>query len=364
MRALSALDLVTRVGSRGPLESERSRRDLAMILERIPYDAVQRVGFESRLNSASDRIDYFLGFSHQETEGLRRTVDGLAHKATPAEMGVLEGLRSYADRWGPNTTPWRDVRYLWLEYDGDGIQRGRRPPGVFLETGPQFPTGREMSGWMSDRCLDIEEISGFRVPEPIATEIARCLDECPGQVVPGTVGFFLGRPHAGVRLCLAGFDLWGAKEYLKCLRYEGDLERFLKETLAIRANASGIIEEVGMLHVDVVNGGIGPRVGLELVFEVNRQMSRHRLDMDILDALADRGLASPHRNRQLAAWPGAARGEGEDTAVYLRRVNHLKLVFDGDRQVEAKAYFGIRRGLPRFVPRESIGPLDGHQHTP
>lgn len=355
---LSALEFVEAVGRCGPLASDASRRDLALVLSRVPHDAVSRVGFERRLNASDDRIDYFLGFSDADADGLRQTATGLSHESSPAEAEVLNGLHTFADRWERSERLAEDIRCLWLEYDGDGIAAGRRPPGVFLDSGPFPPPDRDAHEWMSDRRRNIEMISGHRVPASVAREVDRCLEACPPGVHPGTVGFFLGRPHPGLRLCLAGFDLWGAMKFLSQVGYDGDVDRCLTSVLAVRSGASGILEEIGMIHLDVMPEGVGSRVGVELVFEVNRQVSEHHLATDVLDALVREGLADPVRCRELASWPGAARREGVDPTVYLRRVNHLKIVFEGHELTEAKAYFGIRKGLPRFVPPDSVGQFD------
>ncbi len=355
---LSIRDITERVATQGPLSSDSVRRDMAAVLGRVPYDAVSRIGFESRLGGTDGRVDFFLGFGAADAQGLRRTASSLATHSSPAEATVLKGLYHFASCWERSERLSADVRYLWLEYDG-GAEGTGRPPGIFLGSAPVVPADRDPSAWVAERCGDIREMSGNEVPESIIREVDRCIDACPPHVDLATIGFFLGRPHAGLRLCFGGFDLWGAGKYLERIGYEGDVERFIAEVIDVRAGARGILEEIGLLHIDVGSGRIGSRVGVELVFEVNRQVNRHLLDTDVLDALVRKNLADPDKCRWLAAWPGAQRWEDGSSTLYIRRVNHLKLVFVRDHLVEAKAYFGIRRGLPEFVPAASVGLFDG-----
>ena len=148
---LSVRDIAERVATRGPLDSNSVRRDMAAVLGRVPYDAVSRVGFESRLGGTDGRVDFFLGFGGADAQGLRRVASSLGASSSPAEVTVLRGLYHFAERWERSERLREDVQYLWLEYDG-GAEGGGRPPGIFLGCAPVVPADRDASAWVAERC--------------------------------------------------------------------------------------------------------------------------------------------------------------------------------------------------------------------
>ncbi|MBW3570477.1 MAG: hypothetical protein KY467_05180, partial [Gemmatimonadetes bacterium] len=108
-----------------------------------------------------------------------------------------------------------------------------------------------------------------------------------------------------------------------------------------RAVDAGAAPQLGMLHVDVLEGALLPRLGLEYTLERSPQVHGGIAEGAFLDRLVECGLCAPERRDALQAWPGyevhTLRHELWPSWL-VRRVNCIKLVYEPGREPQAKAY--------------------------
>ncbi|MEO8333854.1 MAG: hypothetical protein ABI664_02705, partial [bacterium] len=97
---------------------------------------------------------------------------------------------------------------------------------------------------------------------------------------------------------------------------------------------------VGMLHIDV-GATVQPRIGLEYSLLARPQYSRQIAEHGFLDYLVDRGLSDAEKRAHLGEWLGYSIETFPHEiwkSVAVRRINHVKIVYDAHGIVEAKAY--------------------------
>lgn len=328
----------------------RSGREyLASLLAPVPDHLIHTFGFELRLREQDSRVDLFLGYDRDKASILAETAAALARlDECSSSARAWHRLGEFARRW-PYDSAFAGTDHLWVEYRAEGNHWSL--PGVFLARGAPSDSPGEVQSW-AETCFDVVgEISGHHIGEPIRAECRRCLVERPRQAVPASVAFFLGQPHPGLRLCIVGLDLHSLAEFLHRVEWDGNIER-VKELLADLITAPGILgSSIGLVHLDVTNT-LQPRIGVELVFEFRQQLKLGRLTSPLLRRLVTLGLCTERKASALEAWPGAFFAPLEDCRsrqLFIRRVNHVKLVFDCVGHVEAKAYFGARMHLPRHL---------------
>lgn len=343
-----ALDLVSPCLSHPLLDEDCAKREIEAVLRPVAGESVPMIGFETGL-ADRDSVDVFLGF----TSG---TAAALGHYARAARRGkggpgreVLERLAVFSERWRKSERLQSDLQHVWLEHDArpEGA-RERGAPGIFLGRGTALPGDRDALEWARERCAEMERLSGQRPGPDVREGIETCLGRLPADGGPTSVGYFLDRPHEAVRLCVSGLGPEGAADWLDEIGHPCDPDAFRVEIGELVARSRGHFGDLGMLHLDV-GPRLGDRVGAEFVFEVNEQLSRSRIETALLDELIGCGLAERDRVEALADWPGAYFAGPPPRSLFLRRVNHLKVVFRGDGLLRAKAYFGVRVRLPRFL---------------
>lgn len=347
-RETRALDLVSPCLSHPLFDEERAKREITDVLRPVPGESVPMIGFETGL-ADRDSVDVFLGFTAGDAAALGRYARTARRgKGGPGE-GVLERLATFSERWRRSERLRSDLQHVWLEHDarpGDARERGA--PGIFLGRGTALPGDRDALDWARERCTEMARLSGQRPGPEVRDGIETCLARLPAGGGPTSVGYFLDRPHEAVRLCVSGLDPEGAAGWLDEIGHPCDPDAFRTAIGELVARSRGHFGDLGMLHLDV-GPRLGDRVGAEFVFEVNEQLSRSRIETVLLDELIGRGLAERDRVEALADWPGAYFAGPPPRSLFLRRVNHLKVVFRDEGLVRAKAYFGVRVRLPRFL---------------
>lgn len=330
-----------------PLSTSRGVR---RILSCIPRRANVMIGFEARLQGKPHLVDLFLGFASRQPSSLQIVVEALGRRGPQNSSAIYGGLQSFSANWEAETRRREGVDFLWLEYDAPH-RSSSLIPGVFLGVGVETRVGN-IDEWLSARYRDVQEISSGEIPRKTQTTIAQCSQCLPGGVVPTSVGFFPQRAHQKLRICFSGFTVITMMQFLKNIGYEGDVEAIGARLNDYRGCRAGLLADVGLVHLDI-GTTIGKKVGIEFVFEFRDQVMHRRIDPQFVDALVATGLGEARRCAALVSWPGMEFAGPSPRRLVMRRVNHIKLVFNDVGGVEAKAYFGFRPGVPRFLVTNS-----------
>ena len=331
----------------GPLSASCGVR---RILSCIPRRANVMIGFEARLRGRPHVVDLFLGFGSRQPSSLQIVVEALQRRAPQNSFAIYGGLQSFSANWEAESKRREGVDFLWLEYDAPH-RSSSVIPGVFFGVGVETRIGN-IDEWLSARYRDVQEISSGEIPRKTRTTIAQCLRCLPMGVVPTSVGFFPQRAHQKLRLCFTGFTVTTLTQFLRDNGYEGDVGPIGACLNDYRGRRAGLLADVGLVHLDI-GTTIGKKVGIEFVFEFRDQVMHGRINPQFLDALVATGLGEASRCAALVSWPGMEFAGPPPRRLIMRRVNHIKLVFNDVGGVEAKAYFGFRPGAPPFLVTNS-----------
>jgi hypothetical protein len=142
-----------------------------------------------------------------------------------------------------------------------------------------------------------------------------------------------------LRLCVVGLSDGALLEYLRAVEWPGSASR-LACALARAARAMGACPAAAILHLDI-DDRVRARIGLEYVLARRPQMHRELAERALLDHLGDAGLCAPAKREALLQWPGwsiEALPHELWESLIGRRVNHIKVMYEGGEPVEAKAY--------------------------
>jgi hypothetical protein len=342
------------------LISPTALADIVWIARLLP--PVSASGFECRLGREEAQADF--GVRFLAADGSRAALAG--REGSPLSLSpslfvhpVWERLRRFGARWDePGTLLQEEIRDVFLEFDVEGPPSPVPIPSFFIEY--------DRRAWR--RLEAMEEALALLWGEPLApavrARVVQCLAALPPEGSVSAVGAMFSRRFDGVRLCLHGLGPGTMPGYLARIGWPGDPE----ELEAMLAPVAGRVERMA-LSLDV-GAAVLPKVGVEC----HLAESLHEPDAArwtaLLDSLVERGLCLPAKREALVGWLGHTHLRSRPEAlpanlralsaslgqralpVFLRRINHLKLVLQPGQPPEAKAYLAlIQRWLGHDGPR-------------
>ena len=321
-----------------------ARERVLRVAGRIPAALTRAAYLECRLLPGPEPVDLIFRVERAGAEILAGRHPGVDPSRLlacgPAWRAVADFCRAWLDGDGPE---WALVRHLWLELDLDDPGLPGAPPlpqpSVFVAFDDDATAALG-----TDAVLDLVA----RVVRPLApsamdadtrARLRGVLERRPpGAAVP-YAGVMLSRPRQAVRVYLSRVPGAAVPGLLNEVGWPEDQGRMAAEVVAVMRDAGA--PEVGMLHLDVLEDALLPRLGVEYTLERRAQIRGRVAERAFLDALAERGLCEPARRDALLAWPGyellTLRHELWPSLL-ARRVNCIKLVHEPDREPQMKAY--------------------------
>lgn len=252
---------------------------------------------------------------------------------------------------------------FWGEFDCDGVLPTIPIPGIFFDVSPQLGDSENKSEFASIVCRAWEILRGKALPKSSHIGIKKALTALPTGVCSTHFGIMLPRLINGtilansLRLHPTYWQLRDIPSWLKIVGAEAvasEVERVTQE----------IPQLLGRAIVTVDAGeAVGTRVGMECYATKLNTISTHSNQNlwleEFLDWLGECSLVSPAKAKALLDW-GIKRELSLETsfnpsslfnysACHLS-LSHLKLVFEPEMGVQAKAYL-----LAHFIePKKTV----------
>jgi hypothetical protein len=298
-----------------PVENAAGER-LRSAARMLPAALSNRLYLESSLNGAG-RVDLIVQV-HRERSMWLRPLRDLARPWEP--------VGAFARRWHDGEVP--SVASLWLELD--------LPPGQAMAAPRVF---FDCPGSASSPLAPGRSLLGVDPPVELLAALKRCWAHLPSGARLPSFGLSRIDSWSSVRLCIAGLRDRDLAEVLDGMGWPGDAEALARRHASWAARLEARGSTLSLLHLDLAPS-MGARLGIEYSFAAREKLAGDRF----LDALVEEGLCSPAWRLGLLRWPG----HGIDRlphelwpSLVVRRLNHIKLVYDDRGVVEAKAYLRV-----------------------
>jgi hypothetical protein len=291
------------------------------------------VDFSLRVNSSDDSLEAFAG----------------AHPVFHLPAGLLEEpgwqcIREFCSQW-MGASPFRQhVENVWLEFDLDAPSTQVPTPSVFFDSPKADKSTQE-------RVVNtaLETLLGEPIPLPVKHSLSHCFDLLPPNAKIYYIGGMLSRWSDKIRLTVL-IEPQHVMEYLARIGWHYPADNLHRVTTRLPVYADRVT-----LHLDV-GGTIGPKIGIEVKPVPPLKW------LLLLGHLVKAGLCTPQKRQALLAWPGRSdelndreirekvltraptpMGVGV-SSVFVRRLNHIKIVCQPNDLPEAKAYLYIGHG--------------------
>jgi hypothetical protein len=327
------------------LVAPAARARLRAVADLLPAALSSCLYLECRLGPESRGADLIVGVEGAGRDILAGRNPALSVDVPAGAHPVWEAARAFCRAWPHDAGLRESVARIWLEFDAPdpgaagGAVSGPPVPGIFID----LDEGAARAPARAARARLRRVLAAFG-REPDAEEdaaLARVLEALPAGAFAPYVGFFPGRAAPALRLCVAGAGAGALPEMLARCEWPGEA-RLLREALRGLSTGEGDPQPL-LLHIDLAPAPL-PRVGVEFVLDPAAQVRGEVRETAFLDRLVALGLCDAARRRALADWPGCTRERLDHElwpSLVLRRVNHLKVLFDGGAASAAKAYLVV-----------------------
>lgn len=315
--------------------------ELEAALRLIPAAVTDELYLECRLGAGEPRVDAVL---HVKEPG--REILAGANRAIPlspelADRPAWTRLRRFCGEWAdPRSIFHAMVTSLWVELDLGGMAPEWMEPGTFVDLSWLAARGAGPAEWTAYAASAVARLAG-RPPAPgTIRTLRRCVEALPPGARMTYAGLFPGRGEGAVRLCAGGVGAAALRGYLRRAGWPGDPGPVLG---ALGGADPGPVP--GYVHLDAGEDGPGPRLGVEVPLQRRAQLEGGIRESAWVRSLAPAALAAGEKAEALHAWPGwtaAVLPHQPWRSLLVRRVNHVKLVFQEGCAPQAKAYLAAR----------------------
>ena len=324
-----------------------ARDRVLQVAGRIPAALTRAAYLECRLREGPDPVDLIFRVERQGAEILAGRHPGVDPSRLLAGGRAWNAVADCCRAWLAGVEAadphWSLVRHLWLELDLDDPGFPGAPllpqPSVFVALDDDATAAMDTDAVLDLVARVIEPLAPLAMDDDTRARLRGVLERRPpGAAVP-YAGVMLSRPRQAVRVYLSRVPGAAVPGLLNEVGWPEDQGRMAAEVVAAMRDAGA--PEVGMLHLDVLEGALLPRLGVEYTLERRAQIRGRVAEQAFLDTLAERRLCDPERRDALLAWPGyellTLRHELWPSML-ARRVNCIKLVHEPDRVPQMKAY--------------------------
>lgn len=293
---------------------------------------------ECRLGKGQARVDFIVGFP---CINLNLPANFLTHPA-------WEAFTDFSQDWTKSNSDLRRIiERVWLEFDIIAQFSGVPIPCI------GFSFNSETVGDL--RLMEIAIESFLRLRRcsdslQIESKIQTCLDSLPSGARIAHIGSMLSRRANEVKLVVKGIPSEQLTDYLEQIGWK-DTSKILPKLIS---KLSSCVESIALAFD--IDYDVCRRIGLECFFEKQPFDGDLGLQSFLDDYLVKEGLCTPEKRDALLNWPGFSQEADQPDlwpsnlnrldnlfrakafSVFCRTLNHIKIVYQPEHPLSAKAY--------------------------
>ncbi|NJN68432.1 MAG: hypothetical protein HC884_17815 [Chloroflexaceae bacterium] len=343
------------------LVSRQCLEQMHAIGELLPGALTDFFGFECRLGTPDQTADFLLCVEvvDRQREVLAGLRPGIDLSPTLLEHPVWQQIRNFSLTWAdPASVLHEKALNVWLEFDMAELEGSRLAlpvPSAFLGSrhicNTATPNEAHQHTWITRTALPL--LTGQHLPEPVENRLIEAIQRLPAGPHIFQLGAMVARKPPFVRICITRMDPQQVPPYLEAIGWPGttdELGRLVEEL-------DGLVDRI---DVDLdISEQISPRVGLECSFDPKQSPEYEPRWYPFLAYLVEKSLCTSdkrdallrysgfaHEQSDPDRWPAALRKASklmgsQFLSIITRGLNHVKIVYQSGRPLEAKAYLYV-----------------------
>jgi len=326
-------------------------------------------GFETRLNKNDGRADYLLAISSRKGE--REALLSLLKKNDLSTQFLQkiewQRIKTFIEQWSEDTSILsRKVIGLWLEFDTAYNQSAAPVPGLFVQIKPisKDENGNiEDFSWITKELLPI--LTGGNLTSKTEDMIKKSFTQLPNKSSILFVAAMISRKSSIIRTTIK-MGVTQIVPYLESLGWQDEQNTLSSLLDEIKKYSTRII-----LHLNI-GEELNPKIGLECSFSPDMYHCEKRWSA-FFDYLIQKGVCLPEKKEQILSFMGVDQEDSHQeftfesyvpsvklnnanfTGAIVRYLSHIKIQYQPNQPITAKAYPGVRLfGRPNEVRDCSI----------
>ena len=338
------------------LVSSDNFKEIISMAKHFPGNLTSFLGFECRLGVSNARTDWAFAISSVGRD--RHVFVNLLNDGYIPDQFLQQSawrhLIDFANAWvDPNSVLRYTIKCFWLEFDMPEQLPEVPIPSIFF--GPEkIPKAKKVNDfsnyeWLLTAALPI--LKGHRLKKIVENKIKKCIQNLPENASLFQVGTLLSRSSDDVRLYINHCNPKQILSYLTTIGWKDKTGEFTKLINELENKVERFV-----LSFDITDKGIGPRIGIELSFTSNEFFNETQWNQ-LLDYLVEKGWCLPEKRDALLSYQSAENFSGGimkpltsasqhlDDLIHskiVRYINHIKIVYQPGKEIEAKAYPAVR----------------------
>jgi hypothetical protein len=319
-------------------------------------------GFESRLDDLESKSDYMLAISSKrgEREALFSYLVSGNLPDTFKKQTEWIRVNNFVICWADNRSSVHDkILGIWFEFDiADSICK-TPIPNIFLHMIPikkEDLCSKKSIQWLTKTALPL--LMGQNLSQNIEKQLLNSIEKLPKDASLFNVGIMLSRPSYGIRIVVKKLQPKKIIPYLQSLGWSEKSNGLISLINELEKHATRIV-----LSFDILETGIGEKIGIECGFypKHHDEYAPEPRWKDFLIHLVNKGLCSSEKCNSLLDFVYDAETtltsfksgkqpliistktlSEEYTSTLVRQIGHIKIVYNPNQPLEAKAYYGAR----------------------
>ena len=355
--------LIAKTGLEEKLVSKEAISEIIKIADLLPtFPTVLQVCLECHLDSSEPKADFLAAFS-TSNRGREALARGYQTLANLDNNPVWSRIYDFCEHWTDINSPlYKEVDRVWLEFDLVNPQPSEVPePSFFFGTAEGIKNEMENTlssevvadnySWVTDEALRL--LLDKSLPDSVKQNLLNCFNSLPPEAKVFQVGVMLPRKTESqvVRLCISDIAISKIPQYLSKIGWQGSIS----EMSSILDKISDFTDYIALNFA--VGETIFSKMGLECYNDKQLQIDSKR--QLFIGYLVEQQLCTPEKADALLKYPGCSTEKSHQNlwpsnltnaskfvspnfrSVIVRYLNHIKLVYQPDRQLTAKAYLWL-----------------------
>jgi hypothetical protein len=249
-------------------------------------------------------------------------------------------IRKFASHWSDSGSPlYRRTNTVWLEFDLERLKEQAPVPGLFFNMTPE--TGDSSKEDLYHCLVDgLTYLKGNPLKKDILDNLLLCLRSLPEDARLGYAALMMSRSPEAVRLILS-MDKENLVNYLARIHFP-DSTQELWELLEELSQYAGSYR----YNLDISHEVL-PKIGIECFLHSKKEATKPGWE-EFLDYLVRHSLCTREKSEALLRWNGYTRTLFPSDfyrSFIVRRISHVKIVWQKDAPLEAKAYISFWRNF-------------------
>jgi hypothetical protein len=335
--------------------SKENFENIQRVSRFFPGNLTTFLGFETRLGEQTNKADFAFAISGigKDRDILKDLLENNDLAKGFLKHSEWKHISDFAKSWSDPTSEISDkIRCFWLEFDRPGKTPDLLVPSVFF--GPTKTENNDPSQYTWVTEIAIPLLKGQKISEEIAALINNCLRKMPKNATLFQVGTMLSRNVNAIRLHIKMLHPDQIIPYIKDIGWKHDTI----ELYQLLDDFKDLVDRF-VISYDITDEGINSKIGIELSFSGNNFQNEQRWEK-LLDYLVEKEMCIPEKRNALLSYTSVDEKEAINISVMnpiisatgysddlnqskvVRYINHIKIVFEPEKQIIVKAYPAVR----------------------